>query len=112
MLEPRIGTEDMRVRVTRRGTVTLPRELRGDLPEGATLEVLVRDDGVIELRPTGTTDGSGDWFWSARWQAMEREADADFAAGRSKTFADAADFLNDLDASAGMPDDKPADGRP
>ena len=32
-----------------------------------------------------------------RWQRLEREADADFAAGRVATFDDAESFLADLD---------------
>jgi hypothetical protein len=30
------------------------------------------------------------WFWTPEWQAKEREADADRAAGRVKTFTSAA----------------------
>ena len=37
------------------------------------------------------------WLWSDRWQAMEREADADIAAGRT-TVIDGVDAL--LDAFA------------
>jgi hypothetical protein len=29
------------------------------------------------------------WFWTPEWQAKEREADADLAAGRVKTFKNA-----------------------
>lgn len=38
------------------------------------------------------------WFWTDRWQQMEREADADIAAGRVAAFEDVEDFLADLDA--------------
>jgi hypothetical protein len=38
------------------------------------------------------------WFWMPEWQAREREADADFAAGRHRVFDDAASFLANLDA--------------
>ena len=41
-----------------------------------------------------------EWFWSERWQQMEREADEDYAAGRYKTFDDVESFLADLDATA------------
>jgi len=41
-----------------------------------------------------------EWFWTERWQRMEREADEDFAAGRYKTFDDVESFLADLDTSA------------
>jgi bifunctional DNA-binding transcriptional regulator/antitoxin component of YhaV-PrlF toxin-antitoxin module len=80
-----------------RGTVTIPKEARGGV--GGLYEVVRRDDGVIELRPKIAVDASQAWFWTERWQAMEREADEDYAAGRYKTFDDVERFLDDLDAS-------------
>jgi hypothetical protein len=41
------------------------------------------------------------WFWSARWQQMEREAEDDIAAGRFATFDDVESFLAALDAQCG-----------
>jgi hypothetical protein len=38
------------------------------------------------------------WFWTERWQRMEREADAEIAAGRVSTHESAEDFLAHLDA--------------
>jgi hypothetical protein len=38
------------------------------------------------------------WFWSEAWQAKEREADADEAAGRTTFHASGEDFLAALDA--------------
>ncbi len=85
------------VQMNERGTVTIPKEARS----GAVglYEVVRRDDGVIELRPEIAVDASQAWFWTERWQAMEREADEDYAAGRYKTFDDVESFLDDLDAS-------------
>ncbi len=76
--------------VQSRGTVALPAELRRrhhlDEP-GAQVELVERDDGVIELRPTLPVAADQRWFWSERWQEMEREADADVKAGRTTTHA-------------------------
>jgi hypothetical protein len=36
------------------------------------------------------------WFWTPEWQAKEREADADLAAGRYKTFKTAAEAIASL----------------
>ncbi len=83
--------------MNRRGTVTIPKELREGLDENSLLEAVRRGDGVIELRPQATVDASQQWFWTERWQLMEREADADFAAGRAATFSDVESFLADLD---------------
>lgn len=91
----------MIVKVSQRGTITLPKEARAGLDENALLEVVRREDGVIELRPQVTIDASQAWFWTERWQRMEREAEADYGAGRYKTFDDVEAFLDDLEKEAG-----------
>lgn len=73
------------VPVRKRGVITLPAEVRRRLhlnQEGARLEIVERDDGVIELRPSVVVPADQAWFWTERWQQMEREADDDIAAGR------------------------------
>lgn len=87
----------MRVRLNQRGTITIPKELRQGLDNDTVFEAVRRDDGVIELRPQAPIDASQRWFWSERWQQMEREADADIAAGRSRIFDDAEHLLAALD---------------
>src|SRR5438874_6026522 len=84
------------VRMTGRGTVTIPKELRARAPKSDLLEVVLRDDGVYELRPRVMVDPSQAWFWSDEWQRREREADEAFAAGRYQTFDDTASFIADL----------------
>src|SRR5438128_1572007 len=93
----RMEVATMLVQMNRRGTITIPKELRRGREEGALFDVVQRDDGVIELRPQVTVDESQAWFWTERWQQMEREADEDYAAGRYKTFDDVESFLADLD---------------
>jgi bifunctional DNA-binding transcriptional regulator/antitoxin component of YhaV-PrlF toxin-antitoxin module len=82
-----------------RGTVALPTELRRkyrlDEP-GAQLEIVERQDGVIELRPTLPVPVDEMWFWSDGHRAAEREADADLRSGRYRTFDDEESFLADL----------------
>jgi hypothetical protein len=39
-----------------------------------------------------------DWFWSRRWQQMEREADLDIAMGRIRIFASLEQFLDGLNS--------------
>ena len=86
--------------VQKRGVINLPAELRRrhhlDQP-GAQVEVSEREDGVIELRPHVAVPADQRWFWTERWQKMEREADADIAAGRVKRFDTAGDFTAELD---------------
>ena len=64
---------------------------------GPQIEVTEVGDGVFELRPVVRVPAHQQWFWADRWQAMEREADADIAAGRVEHFDDIDAFLNDLD---------------
>ena len=89
------------VEMTDRGTITLPKAMR----RGATLfEARVREDGIVELIPQQAIDATQAWFWSERWQRMEREADADIAAGRISAYEDPVALiagLDEADSSAG-----------
>ncbi len=64
------------------------------------MEIIARADGVIELHPRLPVDADQAWFWTERWQRMEREADEDIAAGRVDTFESADAFLADLGREA------------
>ena len=90
----------MLVKIGQRGTITIPKELRQGLDEGAMVEAVRREDGVIELRPQVTVDAAQSWYWTERWQRMEREADEAFASGQYKRFDDVESFLADLDDEA------------
>ena len=72
--------------VQSRGTVALPadlrRRLRLDQPD-AQIKLIEQDDGRIELVPVVAIPAEQAWFWSDRWQEMERQADADISAGRT-----------------------------
>lgn len=91
------------VKITDRGTITIPKQLRSHLPDGALVEVVRRQDGVLELRPQLVIDATQAWFWHESWQQMEREVDEDISAGRIETFDDVESFLADLDAHASGP---------
>jgi hypothetical protein len=43
-------------------------------------------------------DPSQAWFWTPEWQAGEREADADIAAGRTTSYASEEEFFAALDS--------------
>ena len=70
--------------VRSRGTVALPADLRErwhlDEP-GAQIELTEDEDGRIELRPVLPVRADQRWFWTERWQDMEREVDRLVAAG-------------------------------
>jgi len=91
------------IAVQKRGVISLPAELRkrhGLDEAGVQIEVAERADGVIELRPQAAVPADQRWFWTERWQRMEREADADIGAGRVAQFDSVEDFLDDLDDEA------------
>ena len=73
------------VTVQSRGTVALPVDLRRRLhldEPGAQIQIVEQDDGRVEIRPVLPVPAEQRWFWTARWQAMEREVDEHVAAGR------------------------------
>ena len=84
-----------------KGQITLPDEIRkaAHLEEGDLLEAELTADGVL-LRPQKLIDATQAWFWSPEWQAGEREADADRAAGRIEFFPSEGEFLGALRARA------------
>lgn len=63
-------------------------ELPDDAVEGAG--VLLR--GIMR----GPIDPDQAWFWTPEWQAKEREADADIAAGRGVVFGSDEEFIAHL----------------
>lgn len=70
-----------------KGQLTLPDEIRSAarLEEGDLLEAEITPDGIL-LRPQKLIDATQAWFWNPTWQAGERAADADRAAGRVEAF--------------------------
>jgi len=76
-------------KVTRNGQVTLPASVRRamSLEVGDYIEVRAFDDGIV-LVPKKLIDKSQAYFWSARWQAAEKEATEDIAANRVSEAAD------------------------
>ncbi len=87
-----------------KGQLTLPEEIRAaaHLEEGDLLEAEITEDGIL-LRPQKVIDATQAWFWTPEWQAREREADADLAAGRLETFDSGEEFLDALDKLARAP---------
>ncbi len=83
-----------------RGTIALPADVRRRLhldEPGAQLEMVERDDGVLELRAALPIPADQRWFWTDRWQEREREVDEHVAAGNVAVHESAEDFLDHLD---------------
>jgi antitoxin MazE len=96
-----MGSEPVYLAMQSRGVITIPadirRRLHADQP-GAQLRLVEISEGVYELTAVAAVPAEQAWFWSERWQAMEHEAEAAFAAGDTKVFHDLDSFIVDLDA--------------
>lgn len=87
--------------VQSRGNIALPADLRRRLHldrADAQVRLIEREDGRIELIPVVAVPANQAWFWTDRWQTMEREADADISGGRT-TVVDGVGGLADLFAA-------------
>ncbi|MCL5263896.1 MAG: AbrB/MazE/SpoVT family DNA-binding domain-containing protein [Chloroflexi bacterium] len=91
----------MVVKMTERGTVTLPKEVRPKQEGEVFFSVVRREDGVIELHPQVAVDASKAWFWSDRWQAMEREVQESYDRGRFQRHQSGEGLLAHLKKLAG-----------
>jgi len=83
----------------KRGLVAFPARLRERLgldQPGAQVEFIELDDGRIEVRGVLPLPVEQTWYWTERWQTMEREVDAHVAAGRLSTFESVDDLLDFL----------------
>ncbi|MBS9534777.1 AbrB/MazE/SpoVT family DNA-binding domain-containing protein [Mycobacterium sp. M1] len=88
------------VGVQSRGVVALPAEVRRRLhldEPGAQVEIIEREDGVLELRPSLPVPADQRWFWAERWQQREQEVDGHIAAGRVTVHQDGDALLEHLD---------------
>lgn len=85
-------------RIRGKGQLTLPEHIRRAvrLQEGDYLEVSTRGNEIV-MRPKKLIDADQAWFWTDAWQAGEREASADIAAGRTTRSADAREFAEHLE---------------
>jgi antitoxin PrlF len=80
-----------------KGQLTLPEEIRraARLEEGDLLDAELTPDGIL-LRPQKLIDATQAWFWTPEWQAGEREADGDRAAGEIRRFESGEEFVTAL----------------
>lgn len=88
-----------------KGQLTIPPDIRAAarLEEGDPIEFELTVDGIL-LRPKKVIDATQAWFWTPEWQAKEREADEDIAAGRFDRFESDEEFLAALRAEMKPPD--------
>ena len=81
--------------------MALPADLRRRLRldrDNAQVQLIEHEDGRLELRPVVTVPADQAWFWTERWQAMERQADAEVAAGKSTVVEGTDELIAHLDS--------------
>lgn len=100
----------MVVKMTDRGTITLPKDVRPSEKGEVFFNVVRRDDGVIELHPQVTVDASKAWFWSDRWQRLEREAQEAYDRGDFQRFDSDNVFIAHLEELASESEAEQKDG--
>ena len=71
------------------------RKVMRSYPHFSGADALYHGRGTAPL-DTEERDPDQAYFWTDEWQAAEREADADIAAGRVETFDTMDEFLADL----------------
>jgi AbrB family looped-hinge helix DNA binding protein len=88
----------MSTTIRAKGQVTIPRDIReaAHLAEGDPVEFEITSEGIL-LRPQKVIDATQAWFWTPAWQAGERAASEEVAAGRTESFDNDEDFLASLD---------------
>ena len=69
------------------------------LEEGDLLDAELTEEGIL-LRPQKVIDATQAWYWTPEWQAGEREADNQDAAGLGEAFNSGEEFLEALWAAA------------
>jgi AbrB family looped-hinge helix DNA binding protein len=81
-----------------KGQITIPADVRraARLEEGDPIEVQIVEDGIL-LRPQKIIDATQAWFWTEAWQAGERAASEEGAAGAGTTYESGDEFLASLD---------------
>lgn len=91
-------TKIYRAQLRSKGRLTLPSEVRSLLriKEGDDVMFSVEPGGRIMIQPLPVIDPDQAWFWSERWQKMEREAQADIDEGRVMRFESVEDAVKNI----------------
>jgi AbrB family looped-hinge helix DNA binding protein len=91
--------EYVRTRLRAKGQMTLPSEVREllSVSEGDDLVFSIDENGRIVVERAQFIPPDQAWFWSDRWQEMERRVQEDIAAGRIQHYKSVEDAIADLE---------------
>lgn len=80
--------------------ITLPADVRKRMAirVGDPVNITVRGDGEIIVKPLKTIAVAQAWFWSKAHQAAEQEAEAERRAGKIKHAKNARQLIRELNA--------------
>ena len=97
-----------KTRLRMKGQITVPLEIRNLLgaDEGDDLLFYTDEQGRVIVSRAQIIPPDQSWFWSERWQRLEREAQADLDAGRAVEYANLSEALAALDQLEGEADAK------
>jgi AbrB family looped-hinge helix DNA binding protein len=86
-----------------KGQVTVPGEIREILgvEEGDELVFMVDENGRVIVERVQVIPPDQAWFWSERWQRLEREVQQDIENGKIHQFGSTVETLNFLHQAAG-----------
>ncbi len=87
-----------KTRLRARGQITIPPEIRKRLQvrEGDDVMFYVTDKGQVVVDQVRVIDPEQAWFWTERWQKMERESRQDYENGDYVEFDNIEDAINHL----------------
>lgn len=96
--------DTFRTRLRAKGQVTIPSEVRAvlNVNEGDDLVFIVDEHGRVSVQRLQTIPPDQAWFWSERWQRMEREVQVDIDAGRVERFPDIDSALEYLESETAV----------
>ncbi len=91
-----------KTQLRKKGQITVPARVREilNVSEGDDIIFHVDEHGQVRLERAQIIPPDQAWFWTRRWQQMEREAQADIEAGRTARFDDVDGMLAWLDDDA------------
>lgn len=89
----------IKTRVRERGQLTLPNEIRELLRIEVGDDLMFRTDadGRVFVERVNIVPADQAWFWTERWQKMERQVQEDIEAGRISRYRDVDEALKALE---------------
>jgi len=89
-----------KTRMRARGQITIPSEVRRALKAdvGDDLIFQIDESGNVWVQLAQMIQPDQTWFWSERWQQMERDVQAELDSGRIHRFANVDEVVSDLES--------------